>query len=283
MNLITFEYIANQGLSNEWRVEKCEFGRFNLILGKNASGKSRLLNAIWNLAEALKGGGVLEPLNNEWHLLFNTDKPNCQLEYLLKVEKGLVIKEQLFVHKHKNKFTLIERGESGGGVIWAEELGRQINFKSPMTRTAIAQRQDSIQHPFLKLFYNWAWAVLLNYYEAGTGLDNSLICNSLGDTHKTVIVDNFGCGLDYESAPIAAKALVEKSSRSPAQLILTTHDQFVVNSIPLHYLSVVERCSSGIRLHNIFNSLDKFEEFKFLGLNNFDLFTGEFLLSDDRP
>lgn len=278
MNLITFEYIANQGLSNEWRVEKCELSRFNLIVGKNASGKSRLLNAIWKLAEALKGREILEPQNNEWHLLFNTNKPNCRLEYLLKVEKGFVIKEQLFVYKHKNKFTLIERGESGGGIIWAEELGRQINFKSSITKTAIAQRQDSIQHPFLKLFYNWAWAVLSNYYEAGTGLDNSLICNSLGDTYKTVIVDNFGRGLDYESAPIAAKALVGKSSRSPAQLILTTNNQFIVNSVPLHYLSVIERCSSSIRLHNIFNSRDKFEEFKFLGLNNFDLFTSDFLL-----
>ena len=278
MNIISFEYTANQGLSNEWRVEKCQLGRFNLIVGKNASGKSRLVKAIWKLAEAFKRGGILESQNNEWHLLFNTDRLNCQMEYLLKVKKGLVIKEQLLAHNHKNKFTLIDRGESGRSVIWAEELGKQINFKSPATGTAIAQRRDSIQHPFLKLFYDWAWTVLLNYYEAGTALDYDLICNSLGDTPKAVVVDDFGCGLDYQSAPIVTKALLESSGRSATQLILTTNNQFIVNSIPLDYLSVIERCSGNVRLHNIFNSQDRFEEFKFIGLNNFDLFTSDFLL-----
>lgn len=214
MNIFSFEYTANKGLPNEWRVEKCQLGRFNSIVGKNASGKSRLAKAIWKLAEAFKGGSFFElqeSQNDEWHLLFKTDQPNYQMEYLLRVKRGLVVKEQLLAHDLENRFTLIDRDESGRGVIWAEELGRQINFKIPATGTAIAQRRDSIQHPFLKLFYDWAWSVLLNYYEAGIGLDYSSICSSLGDAHKTIIVDNFGCGLDYQSAPIITKALLESS------------------------------------------------------------------------
>lgn len=279
MHLTTFQYTANQGLSNEWRIEKSQFSQFNLIVGKNASGKSKLTKAINSLASLFRGKYVIESQNDEWQLLFNANELNCQLEYLLKIEKGFVTKEQLFMHKNTNKCIVLERDESGVSTIWTEKPDRLFKFQARKIELAIAQRSQSIQRPFIKLFYHWANP--LNFYEFGTDVDKQIIkyiCDPLVDINRTVVFDDFGCKLDHESSPIVTKKLVKNSSRSPAQFILTTNNQFVVNSVPLECLSVIERSSNVIKLHNIFNSRDKFEEFEFIGLNNFDLFTSEFLL-----
>lgn len=37
MKLDIFKYVYNQGLPNEWRVEKCRLSQVNLIVGKNAN------------------------------------------------------------------------------------------------------------------------------------------------------------------------------------------------------------------------------------------------------
>jgi hypothetical protein len=44
---------------------------------------------------------------------------------------------------------------------------------------------------------------------------------------------------------------------------------------------LIERTPGSAKLHNIYNSREKIEEFKFIGLNNFDLFTSEFLLQKE--
>jgi predicted ATP-dependent endonuclease of OLD family len=281
MLLITFEYTANQGLPNEWRIEKCQFGHCNLIVGKNASGKSTLLQAISKLADLFKTNEITALQNEEWHVLFDTDKPNYQLEYLIKIQKGLVVKEQLIEHRNKNKSILLDRFQLEENNIWTEDVQKQIvKSQTQKAKIAIAQCRDYIGYLFSEYFY--LWSSRISFYNFGTDSNKSVISFVSNDPalniSKTVVVDDFGCRLDYESSPIIAKYLVEYSNRSPTQFILTTNNQFVVNSVPLDCLSVIERTSNVIKLHNIFNSQEKFEEFKFIGLNNFDLFTSDFLL-----
>jgi energy-coupling factor transporter ATP-binding protein EcfA2 len=288
MNLVTFEYTANQGLPSEWKVEKCQFSRFNLIIGKNVSGKSRLLKAIGRLTDLLRGVEIVKTENHEWRVLFDTGKPNYYIEYSLKIQEGLVNKEQLIVCRDASRYVLLvllDRNQLGESSVWAENLQEDVKFQVHKTKTVIAEPENYIQYrytqyPFLELLYFWSSRI--NFYNFGTTLNKSVIPFISGDPaldiSKTVVVDDFGCRLDHESSPIIAKYLVEYSNRSPAQFILTTNNQFVVNSVPLDCLSIIERSSNIIKLHNIFNSREKFEEFKFIGLNNFDLFTSEFLL-----
>ena len=51
MRLDRFEYTYNEGLDNEWKIEDCQLNQINLIVGKNASGKSRILRPIYMLSE----------------------------------------------------------------------------------------------------------------------------------------------------------------------------------------------------------------------------------------
>lgn len=171
MKLDIFEYIYNEGQPNEWKVEQCQFSQINLIVGKNASGKSRIVKSIYLLSQLLTESGNLKPnlRTDEWHLYFDIDQPENKTEYLLKLEKGLVIEEKLIIGNQ----TLLERDQLGEGKIWAKELNQEIRFQTPQTELAVIKRRDNIQHPFLENIYQWSNS--LRFYEFGTQLGKDTI------------------------------------------------------------------------------------------------------------
>jgi len=392
MKLDIFEYVYNKGLPDEWRVEECRLSQTNLIVGKNASGKSRILGAIYTLSELLLESEslALQPTSYEWHLLFDIDTPAEKTEYILKIEKGLVIKEKLIIYSERNE-PLLDRDESGKGIIFAKEINQDIRFQTDQTALAVAKRRDSIQHPFLENLYQWSNS--LRFYQFGTQLGQNssvqipyrieLIKNKtdftksdfvvsifvigeqeigdrftqaiLSDMTKIgynlskigtkvpsflinlnifgantlinlpqflyvkeadltavteqsemsqgmfralslliqinysllaskpscIVIDDIGEGLDYQRSSSIIKILIDKAQTGLVQLIMTTNDEFIMNGVPIEYWSVIERTPGSAKLHNISNSRDKIEEFKFIGLNNFDLFTSEFLLQKE--
>jgi AAA15 family ATPase/GTPase len=394
MKLDIFDYVYNKGLPGEWRVEECRLSQTNLIVGKNATGKSKIVRTIYTLSELLSNSRSLLPQSKsyEWHLLFDTDLPEQKTEYILKIEKGLVIKEKLIIGS-KSDGPLLDRDESGKGTIFAKELNQKINFQTDQTELAVVKRRDSIQHPFLEKLYQWSNS--LRFYEFGTELGKNFIwvppfprdrelskneikvkdarsvvgifvlgekefgepfieaiisdmtkigyqlskvgikvpsfinsdisaadssedlphslyiqeadLNSvteqaeisqgmfralslfiqinyslLASKPSCIVIDDIGEGLDYQRSSSIIKILIEKAETGLVQLIMTTNDEFIMNGVPIEYWSLIERTPGSAKLHNIYNSREKIEEFKFIGLNNFDLFTSEFLLQKER-
>ena len=389
MKLDIFEYVYNKGLPDEWRVEECRLSQTNLIVGKNASGKSRIVRAIHTLSELLSESGSLapQPKTYEWHLQFDTDIPEQKTEYILKIDKGLVIQEKLIIYSESNEPRL-DRDESGKGMIFANELNQRIKFQTDQTELAVVKRRDTIQHPFLENLYQWSSS--LRFYEFGTQLgkntmariphtmellknktdfkdsdfvvgifvlgkqefDDQFIQAIILDMRKIgyklskidikvpslinpdisvdspdnlpqflyiqeedltsvteqsemsqgmfrclslfiqinysllaskpscIVIDDIGEGLDYQRSSSIIKIIIEKAETGLVQLIMTTNDEFIMNGVPIEYWSFIERIPGSAKLHNISNSRDKIEEFKFIGLNNFDLFTSEFLLQE---
>lgn len=387
MKLDSFEYVSNKGLPSEWRVEECRLSQVNLIVGKNASGKSRIVKSIHLLSQLLSDDNI-EAHNDEWHLYFDIDRPESKTEYILKIEKGLVVQEKLIMYGEGNEPLLLERDRSGEGTIFAKELNQKIRFQTPKAELAAIRRRDSIQHPFLEKLYQWSNS--LRFYEFGTQLGknfmtlmsyptiklsdnkrelksyNSVVSifqvgkQQIGDEFiqaiisdmkkigynlseigtkvpsaiegeislddnidnlpefiyvkeeslefvteqseisqgmfralslliqinysllttkpSCIVIDDIGEGLDYQRSSAIIKILIEKAEKGLFQLIMTTNDEFIMNGVPIEYWSVIEKRSASVKLHNIYNSHDKIEEFKFIGLNNFDLFTSEFLL-----
>jgi hypothetical protein len=95
------------------------------------------------------------------------------------------------------------------------------------------------------------------------------------------VIDDIGEGLDYQRSSSIIKILIDKAQTGLIQLIMTTNDEFIMNGVPIEYWSLIEGTRGSAKLHNIYNSREKIEEFKFIGLNNFDLFTSEFLLKKE--
>jgi AAA15 family ATPase/GTPase len=393
MKLDIFDYVYNKGLPGEWRVEECRLSQTNLIVGKNASGKSKIVRTIYTLSELLSNSRSRLPQakSSEWHLLFDIDRPEEKTEYILKIEKGLVIKEKLIIGSKSNE-PLLDRDESGKGTIFAKELDQDIRFQTDPTELAVVKRRDSIQHPFLEDLYQWSSS--LRFYEFGTELgknfmwvppfprDRELSKNDikvkdassvvgifvlakqkigerfmeaiisdmtkigyqlsevgikvpsfinsdisaadsseelpqslyikeadltsvteqlemsqgmfralslfiqinyslLASKPSCIVIDDIGEGLDYQRSSSIIKLLIDKAKTGLIQLIMTTNDEFIMNGVPLEYWSLIERTPGSAKLHNIYNSREKIEEFEFIGLNNFDLFTSEFLLQKE--
>ena len=55
-----------------------------------------------------------------------------------------------------------------------------------------------------------------------------------------------------------------------------------MNSVPLDMWTVLKRDGSVVSGLNILNSKKKFDEFRFTGLSNFDLFATDYLFTDKK-
>lgn len=93
-----------------------------------------------------------------------------------------------------------------------------------------------------------------------------------------ILVDDIGEGLDFERSSSIINLLVETAKKHKYQLFMTTNDRFVMNSVPLEYWSVLNRKKNRVHVINAKNNEKIFDEFKYIGLNNFDFFSSGYYL-----
>jgi energy-coupling factor transporter ATP-binding protein EcfA2 len=152
-----------------WTISGLELGSRNLIVGKNASGKSRTLNVINGLARQLTG---LHPLSMsaDYDATF-VDDADVVTRYEARFTNASVDFERLTV----GNLVKLDRGTGGAGTIWASEFqgGTNMKFQSPPNQLAALFRRDSIQHKFLEPLNQWASAV--RYYPFGSAFGKETI------------------------------------------------------------------------------------------------------------
>jgi AAA domain, putative AbiEii toxin, Type IV TA system len=372
MRLIAFQYFQHEGTPREWGLHKLRLDTVNLIVGKNASGKSWTLNVIRKLASLLAAESRVDFSTGHFKATFQDGK--ATVEYELKIENLMVVQETL----KNGQDLLLDRGHGGKGTIKAIELDRDMNFQTPENELAVVARRDSIQHPYLEALHQWGSR--LYYYPFGTSLGKDTLTvftadgpptdvknatqvvgifrkgkkdfgqpftqaivndlNNLGydiedislavpdlnvsgillpgplssvtvqekgiaqatQQHKmsqgmfralslivqlnfgimssgasTIVIDDIGEGLDFERSCALIELLIEKVRGFDIQLIMSTNDRFVMNRVPIESWSILKRIQKGSRVYNYENSKEIFEDFKFTGLNNFDLLASDFL------
>lgn len=108
----------------------------------------------------------------------------------------------------------------------------------------------------------------------------SLNAGALADIFHVLLIDDIGEGLDFERSRRLIELLVERAKRHSFQLVMTTNDRFIMNAVPLEYWTALHRVGNHVRVFNHRNSKKRFDEFKDLGLNNFDFFSGKHFLDD---
>jgi hypothetical protein len=97
----------------------------------------------------------------------------------------------------------------------------------------------------------------------------------------TILIDDIGEGLDFERSTKLIKLLIELAEKNDnIQLIMSTNDRFVMNSVPLEYWQVIQRKGGECRIYNYQNSKEIFDEFAYTGLNNFDFLATDFINSE---
>jgi AAA15 family ATPase/GTPase len=110
-----------------------------------------------------------------------------------------------------------------------------------------------------------------------------LTYNILKELPTTVLIDDIGEGLDFDRSTKLVKLLIELAEENNIQLIMSTNDRFVMNAVPLKYWQVIQRKGGECQVFNYHNSKEKFDEFEYTGLNNFDFLRTDFLNSKWGP
>lgn len=160
-------FSQHDGTPQEWKLEECTFGDVNLIVGENASGKSKILNVISNLGNLLSGErGPF--LSANYRVVFN--KNSKKLDYVLKCERGMVTEEKLDIDGNN----LLFRGADGRGQIYyeQEQLNKMVDFQAPSNQVVSVARRDAIQHSFLEYLYDWGKSIRLYQFGSDLGKRN---------------------------------------------------------------------------------------------------------------
>jgi len=176
MKLEKIEYSQFEGKSREWKLDPLEFEDTNLLVGKNASGKSKTLNVINALSRMLSGEIAPSFLSGTYDVVF--DLAGKKLRYVLQYESTKITNEQ-FILEGK---VLLNRGKGGVGTLWAEKAQCDIEFQTPENHLAALTRRDSIQHSYFEPLHAWAKSVY--YFPFGTSLGKENFAIFLKDSQR---------------------------------------------------------------------------------------------------
>lgn len=165
MSLVKLSYSEYENEPKYWKISDATFTNINLIVGKNSSGKSRLMSIVNSLARLLSGN---QPIPYEMcKFSVNLNLNNSEFLYEIEFKKSAVFSEILKVNGDEK----LIRNEDGSGKIRYEKENDTLDFKLPPDVVAAVNRRDEIQHPFLIELHKWANSVVL--YSFGTDFGRS--------------------------------------------------------------------------------------------------------------
>lgn len=165
MKLISFEYKEFWNTAHSWTLERVTLAPINLLVGKNASGKSRVINVIFSLARLLSGQVKEVNFSGSFRTMFDND--GKKVEYKLDVDNSGVILEDFVMDGQQ----LLHRGLGGYGWLMAEDIeGKSVKmrFKPSSRELGVVARLDPVQHPYLQQLHDWGKSV--HRYEFGKGM-----------------------------------------------------------------------------------------------------------------
>lgn len=130
----------------EWRLDIATFQSVNLLVGKNASGKSRSVAAIVKMAGFLSDKVKLQDNRSMYGALVFLTKNNTLLAYSFTWEKGCIIQEEL---RYDSQEPIISRDVDSAMI-----MGERIN--PPQDKLIAHIRRDVERYPEIEQIMLWA-------------------------------------------------------------------------------------------------------------------------------
>lgn len=150
------------------------FADITLIVGSNASGKTRTIQAIRNIADIFCEGHLPARMNyngdNTASYQLRFDNNGVPLEYVLDYRDGKILQETLTVDGQI-------RLDRAKGQLWYEGTQNFLEFETDPDLLAISRR-DKKQHSFFEPLYTWGRH--LNHYRFGSPLGKDAFLRDLG-------------------------------------------------------------------------------------------------------
>lgn len=338
-----------------WKTDILSFNKQNLIVGKNAVGKSKLLSALSKVARIVSNRNLFSPNDSFRVALTMFDGMENSFYYRFEWNGEKVLNEMLSsINLQANRIeTVLERNEAQ--TVHAGDL-----FNPPLDTLAIHVRRDTVKYPYIEQLISWAESLVyisfneLDWMGAQTRVttvhsssatlydmvkklkENDRIqivldrANELGydlehispeelGTYKTIIfrekglivplmdddlskgmfrtiyllvymeyialsdkpttllIDDLCEGLDYDRSTKLGKMLFEFCEKNEIQLLASSNDSFLMDAVDLQYWNILKREDNIVSSVNYISNFDMFNDFKFTGLSNFDLFSSDFI------
>ena len=149
-NIIGGEFV------NNWSVEKVCFDQgINLIVGQNATGKSRMINVIQDLADTIRNGKYMFSLSEK-----------VELECVFKKDNGDILTYSFALHIHTMDISVLEqivlndqvllKRDTSKTEIYSYSSKKNLEIDPPEDKLVLHVRRDKIEFPFLEDLVHWA-------------------------------------------------------------------------------------------------------------------------------
>lgn len=176
MQLTRLSYSEMVGQPGEWTLSSFQLQQVNLVVGRNSTGKTRLLNVIAGLARLIASGEASS--NGSFQAEF---AHNGRIwEYALEIDEFAVKTETLWCG---DKFFIDRSGE----LLWSDEDATHTRFRMRDNQIALNAKLDLIQTPYLEAFHTWANSVF--HFHFGSPLGQSTVAMSAGGMHTPAEVN----------------------------------------------------------------------------------------------
>jgi energy-coupling factor transporter ATP-binding protein EcfA2 len=162
MILKQFDYSEFSGHPNSWVLKDFSLNdKVNLLVGKNATGKSRTIDRISVLSDMLIGQQhiSLEIIDSAGFSATFIEN-STEYQYIMETKNRFVFSEKLII----NGITRLERFYDGNGTMYYEKEGKDISFHILDNKLAISSRRDNIQHPYLESLFKWSDGLRCYYF-----------------------------------------------------------------------------------------------------------------------
>ena len=182
MKLKAIKFCRFSGQKYEWSMEgkplhgtykQCvTFQNINLIVGKNATGKSKTVNTIRHIADLLAGNVKLSQLMYDtatYYLLF--DNNGVEIKYTLDFQEGKIKTEILTV----DGINRLDR-DSEKGKMYYSAANTYLDFQMEEDKLAVS-RIDNIQQPFFEPLSTWGKN--LSHYKFGGDLGKTTLLRDI--------------------------------------------------------------------------------------------------------
>lgn len=211
MRLYSIEYTEFKEETYRWSLEELTLINLNLIVGRNATGKSRILRIIRGIADFINGNIVpTSIISGHFKAVFKDIAINSKskplkkdISYEFEILEGKVIKEILEVD---GKEKLI-RKDKGRGSIFFEQIDSFLEIQVPENNLAVSLRRDSKQHSFFEDLHNWAERVC--YYEFA--IKDQFVSAQIDSNVKPELFSNY---LLHQNYHLLIKFGLDKFNRS---------------------------------------------------------------------
>lgn len=155
MQLRSIHYYEFDGDKRYWKLNKASLGSTNLLIAKNATGKSRSLNIITALSDIICGNKYkLE--SGTWVAEFVDEEDSIYVYEISFDDKNVIAEKLIKTTSEGENIILLIRNKKGLGEVYYDEDKHPKNFQIKLEKVAIARFDDEIQHSDISKVAKWA-------------------------------------------------------------------------------------------------------------------------------